>query len=100
MNHLSARRRSPRADILFAFDLNRYLSLYQGFHSDACEGGFVGAGFSPPSSIDDFSRPYVGILKKKYNPRKKKIISGAHPARNGGNCPTPPIAVNSSAPNQ
>lgn len=35
---------------------------------------------------------YVGILKKKYSAKKKKIRSGDHAARNGGSCPMPPIA--------
>jgi len=40
---------------------------------------------------------YVGILKKKYSPRKKKMMSGDHPAKSGGSCPTPPMASSNAA---
>src|SRR4029077_13560839 len=46
------------------------------------------------------SRAYVGILKTKYNPAKKNMMSGDQPARSGGNCPTLPIAASNSAPSQ
>src|SRR5712671_1275598 len=42
----------------------------------------------------------VGILKKKYRPRKKKTISGDQPASRGGSWPTLPMAASSSAPSQ
>ena len=43
-----------------------------------------------------FEAAYVGILKKKYIPQKKKIKSGDQPASKGGSCPTPPIASSSA----
>src|SRR5260370_21052427 len=39
---------------------------------------------------------YVGILKKKYKHRKKKMMSGDHPESCGGSCPTLPMASRSA----
>ena len=40
---------------------------------------------------------YVGIRRKKYIPRKKKIASGAQPESRGGNWPIAPMASNNAA---
>ena len=46
------------------------------------------------------ARFYVGIFKKQYAPRKRKIASGDHPASSGGNWPTAPMASNNRAIDQ
>jgi hypothetical protein len=48
----------------------------------------------------DEQADHVGIFRKKYRPRKRKMMSGDQPAKKGGSCPMPPMACSSCSIDQ